>query len=84
MWHMSEFGSLWIKVVVGVKVTSAKKNKDIKENEDTHREWTTRETMDKNVSQGVMAPLVISHDGEVHNESVRRWIDFSPDIKVDG
>ena len=28
-------------------------------------------------------PLIISHDGAVHRDTVRRWKDFSPDIKVD-
>ena len=28
-------------------------------------------------------PLIISHDGAVHRDSVRRWKDFSPDIQVD-
>ena len=30
-----------------------------------------------------MVPLIISHDGAVHKDSVRRWKDFAPDIKVD-
>ena len=31
----------------------------------------------------VMVPLIISHDGAVHKDSVRRWNNFAPDIKVD-
>ena len=31
----------------------------------------------------VMVPLVISHDGAVHVDSVRRWNDFAQDIQVD-
>ena len=31
----------------------------------------------------VMAPLIISHDGAVHRDTVRRWKDFVPDINVD-
>ena len=30
-----------------------------------------------------MVPLIISHDGAVHKDSVRRWNDFAPDVKVD-
>ena len=30
-----------------------------------------------------MVPLVISHDGAVHKDSVKRWKNFAPDIKVD-
>ena len=28
-------------------------------------------------------PLIISHDGAVHKDTVRRWKDFAPDIQVD-
>ena len=31
----------------------------------------------------MMVPLIISHDGAVHRDSVRRWKSFAPDIKVD-
>ena len=31
----------------------------------------------------VMVPLIISHDGAVHSDSVMRWQDFAPDIQVD-
>ena len=30
-----------------------------------------------------MVSLIISHDGAVHKDSVRRWKDFAPDIQVD-
>ena len=30
-----------------------------------------------------MVPLIISHDGAVHKDTVRRWKDIAPDIKVD-
>ena len=30
-----------------------------------------------------MVPIIISHDGAVHKDSVKRWKDFSPDIQVD-
>ena len=32
----------------------------------------------------VMVPLIISHNGTVHKDSVRRWKDIAPDITVDG
>ena len=43
----------------------------------------TQETREKKVGKAVMVPLIISHDGAVHKESVKRWKDFAPDIKVD-
>ena len=30
-----------------------------------------------------MVPLILSHDWAVHRDTVRRWKDFAPDIKVD-
>ena len=30
-----------------------------------------------------MVPLIISHDGAVHRDAVKRWKDLCPDIKVD-
>ena len=30
-----------------------------------------------------MVPLIISHDGAVHKDTIRRWKDFAPDITVD-
>ena len=30
-----------------------------------------------------MVPLILSHDGAVHKDTVRRWKNFAPDIKVD-
>ena len=30
-----------------------------------------------------MVPLIISHDGAVHKDSVRRWKNFAPDVQVD-
>ena len=58
-------------------------NKAFKEKDDKYREWATRETREKKVEKAVMVPLIISHDGAVHKDSVRRWKDFAPDIKVD-
>ena len=37
----------------------------------------------RNCEGPVLVPLVISHDGAVHSDTVRRWKIFSPDIKVD-
>ena len=31
----------------------------------------------------VMVPLIISRDGAVHVDTVRRWKTFAPDIKID-
>ena len=44
---------------------------------------TTRETREKKVSKVVMVPLIISHDGAVLKDIVKRWKDFAADIKVD-
>ena len=30
-----------------------------------------------------MVPFIISHDGAVHRDTVKRWKDFAPDIQVD-
>ena len=30
-----------------------------------------------------MVPLVISHDGAIHRDTVRRWKGFAPDIQPD-
>ena len=39
--------------------------------------------MEKKVSNVVMVPLIISNDGAVHRDTIRRWKDFAPEIKVD-
>ena len=41
------------------------------------------ETHEKKVAKAVMVPIIISHDGAVHKDTVRRWKDIAPDIKVD-
>ena len=46
-------------------------------------EYGPRETREKKVAKAVMVPLIISHDGAVHEDSVRSWKDFALDIKVD-
>ena len=67
-----------------MKVTSTDKlNEAFKEKDEKYREWTTRETREKKVGMAVMVPLIISHDGAVHRDTVRRWKEFAPDINVD-
>ena len=73
----------WRKVVVDVKVTSTDKmNEAFRENDDKYCLWATSETREKKVSKAVMMPLIISHDGAVHRDTIRRWNDFAPNIKV--
>ena len=54
-----------------------------REKDEKYREWATSETREKKVANVVMVPLIISHDRDVHRDSVRRWKSFAPDIKVD-
>ena len=62
-----------------VKVTSSDKmNEAFREKDDKYREWATKETQEKKVAKVVMVPLIISHDGAVHRDTVRRWKDFFP------
>ena len=61
-------------MVVDVKVTSTEDmEKAFKENDDKYQEWATRDTREKKVEKAVMVPLIISNDGVIHNDSVRRW-----------
>ena len=84
VWLRRDSGGDWRKVVVDVKVTSTDKmNEAFREKDDKYREWATRETREKKVAKAVMVPTIISHDGAVHRDTVRRWKDFAPDIKVD-
>ena len=84
VWLRLEPGGEWSKVVADVKITSSDKmNDSFKEKDDRYREWTTKETKEKKISKAVMVPIIISHDGAVHRETVRRWNDFAKDIKVD-
>ena len=77
-------GDQWMKVVVDVKVTSTEKmNEAFRERDEKYREWTTKETREKKVAKAVMVPIIVSHDGAVHKDTVRRWKDFAADIKVD-
>ena len=45
--------------------------------------WATQETREKKVVMVMMVPIIISHDGAVHKDAIRRWKNFAPDIKVD-
>ena len=84
VWLRRENGGSWRKVVVDVKVTSTEEmNRAFKEKDEKYRDWATRETREKKVRMAVMVPIIISHDGAVHRDSVRRWKSFAPDIKVD-
>ena len=31
----------------------------------------------------MMVPIIISHDGAIHRDTIRRWKNFAPDIVVD-
>ena len=57
-------------------------NKAFGEKDDKYREWATQETREKKVSKAVMVPLIISRDEAVHNDTVRRWSDFSPESRL--
>ena len=84
VWLRRDSGAQWRKVVVDVKVTSTDKmNEAFKEKDEKYREWTVRETREKKVEKAVMVPIIISHDGAVHRDTVRRWKDIARDIKVD-
>ena len=84
VWLRRDSRNQWGKVVVDVKVTSTDDmNKAFKEKDDKYRDWATKETREKKVEKAVMVPLIISHDGAVHKDSVRRWKNFAPDIQVD-
>ena len=74
VWLRRDSGDLWRKVVVDVKVTSTDRmNEAFKEKDEKYREWATRETREKKVSMAVMVPVIISHDGAVHKNTVKRW-----------
>ena len=84
VWLRRDTGGQWRKVVVDVKVTSTEKmNEAFREKDEKYRDWATNETRENKVSKAVMVPLIISHDGAVHRDTVRRWKDFAPDIQVD-
>ena len=71
-------------VVVDVMVTSSDKmNDSFKIKDDKYHVRATQETWEKKVAKVVMVPLIISHDGAIHRETVRRWNDFAKDIKIE-
>ena len=83
VWLRCDTGE-WRKVVVDVKVTSTDKMSEaFKEKDDKYREWATKDTREKKVAKSVMVHLIISHDGAVHKDTVKRWNDFATDIQVD-
>ena len=47
-------------------------NKAFREKDDKYQEWTMKETREKKVGKAVMVPLIISHDGAVNGDSIRR------------
>ena len=47
------------------------------------RAWATLETREKKVAKAVMVPLIVSHDGAVHRDAIRRWKAFAQNIKGD-
>ena len=84
VWLHREDGGQWKKVVVDVKITSTDKmNDSFREKDEKYREWTTRETREKKVGKAVMVPFIISHDGAIHRDTVKRWKSFAPDVEVD-
>ena len=42
-----------------------------------------KERVNRKWVKAVMVPLIISHDGAVHKDTVRRWKSFAPDVEVD-
>ena len=62
---------------------NGKMNESFEEKDEKYRDWATRATREKKVSKAVMVPLVISHDGAIHKDTVRRWNDIARDIRVD-
>ena len=84
VWIRRDAGDQLQKAVIDVKITSTEDmNKAFKEKEDKYRVWATRDTKEQKVVKAVMIPLIISHDGAVHRDSVKRWKNFAPDIQVD-
>ena len=59
-------------------MSKAFKEKDVK-----YREWATKDMREKKVGKVVIVALIVSHNGAVHKDSVRRWTNFAPVIKVD-
>ena len=71
VWLRHDTGNEWRKVVVDVKIISTDKmNEAFKEKDEKYREWATRETREEKVAKVVMVPLIISHDGAIHKDTV--------------
>ena len=84
VWLGRDSRNRWRKVVVDVMVTSTDKmNESFKEKDEKYRELATRETRENNVVMAGMVPLIISHGGAVHKDTVKRWKNVAPDIKID-
>ena len=67
-----------------MKITSTEDmNKAFNNKNDKYLKWTTMETKEKKVVKAVMVPLIVSHDGAIHRDTVMRWKDFAKDIDVD-
>ena len=72
VWLWSDSGGDWRKVVVDVKVASTDRLNDAFMEKDKYRERTIKETREKKVEKAVTVPLIFSHGGAVHKESVRK------------
>ena len=82
VWVRGDAGNKWRKVVVDVKITSTDKMDDaFKEDDDRYRGWATGETLEKNDANAVMVPIIISHDGAIHRDSVKQLKDFASDMR---
>ena len=84
VWLLRDNGGEWLKVVVDVKITSTDKmNDSFRDKDEKFRIWATKDIQEKKVVMAVMVPLIISHDGAIHRDTIRRWKNFAPDMKVD-
>ena len=84
VWLRRDSAGDWRMVVVDVKVTSTcDMNKAFKEKDDKYLKWATSEAREKKLTKEVMVPLIISHDGAVHSDTVGRWKGFAHYITVD-
>ena len=66
-----------------MKIAPTDKMKEAFKAKEKYMEWTIMEKREKKVAEMVMVPVIISHDGAVHNDTARRWKNFAPDIPVD-
>ena len=79
VWLRRDVRDEWRKVVADLKETSTDDmNTAFKEKDEKYRVWATQETRETKVSKAVIVPLIISNDGAVYNDTVRRWKDFVP------